>query len=565
MSDAIESEGPGNFVADLVREDLKQGHHGGRLCTRFPPEPNGYLHIGHAKSIVLNFGLAKLDAAGRCNLRFDDTNPSAEELEYAEAIERDLRWLGYDWGEQTFYASDYFEQLYTWAEDLVTRGLAYVDSQSGEQIREGRGDFHHPGVNSPFRDRSADESLDLLRRMRAGEFPEGAHVLRAKIDMQSKDLKKRDPIMYRILHAPHHRTGDAWHIYPIYDWAHGQSDAIEGVTHSVCTLEFQNHRPLYEWYLEAIGIPEADRPQQIEFARLNVGYTITSKRKLAQLVTEKHVAGWDDPRMPTLAGMRRRGYSPESIRAFCERVGVAKKDGVVDVTLLEHALREHLNATSPRAMAVLDPIEVLIENMPEDFEHVFSLPLDPADESRGTRDVPLTRTLYVERDDFMEDPPKKWWRLAPGGEVRLRGACLVTVKSVEHDDAGQVTRLVCTWDPDSLGGSAPDGRKVRGTVHWVSAKHAVDAEVRLYDRLFSEENPGAGDTDFLTQLNADSLKVITGAKLEPWLGTRDVEARVQFERVGYFCVDPDSAPDALVYNRTIALRDSWAKQAKKKG
>jgi len=556
MSDeAMEVEGPGNFVADKVRDDLAQGKFGGRLRTRFPPEPNGYLHIGHAKSIVVNFGLAALDPAGHCNLRFDDTNPSAEEVEYAEAIERDLRWLGYEWGE-TFYASDYFPQLYTWAEELVTRGLAYVDSQTMEQIREGRGDFHRPGVNSPFRERSAEESLDLLRRMRAGEFAEGTHVLRAKIDMQSKDLKKRDPIMYRILNAPHHRTGDAWHIYPIYDWAHGQSDAIEGITHSVCTLEFQNHRPLYEWYLEAIGIPEDERPHQYEFARLNVGFMITSKRKLLTLVTEKHVAGWDDPRMPTIAGLRRRGYTPEAIRGFCERTGVAKKDGLVDVTLLEHSLREHLNATSPRAMAVLDPIEVVIENMAEDFEHSFPLALDPVDESRGTRDVPLTRTLYVEREDFMEDPPKKWWRLAPGQEVRLRGACLITVKSVEHDDTGRVTRLVCEWDPESLGGSAPDGRKVRGTVHWVSAKHAVEAEVRLYDRLFTVEDPGADDTDFLTQLNPDSLQVVKGAKLEPWLGTRAVEDRVQFERVGYFCVDQDSRPDAVVYNRTIALRDS---------
>jgi len=558
----MEVEGPGNFVADKVRDDLAQGKFGGRLRTRFPPEPNGYLHIGHAKSIVVNFGLAALDPAGHCNLRFDDTNPSAEEVEYAEAIERDLRWLGYEWGE-TFYASDYFPQLYAWAEELVTRGLAYVDSQTMEQIREGRGDFHRPGVNSPFRERSAEESLDLLRRMRAGEFAEGTHVLRAKIDMQSKDLKKRDPIMYRILNAPHHRTGDAWHIYPIYDWAHGQSDAIEGITHSVCTLEFQNHRPLYEWYLEAIGIPEDERPHQYEFARLNVGFMITSKRKLLTLVTEKHVAGWDDPRMPTIAGLRRRGYTPEAIRGFCERTGVAKKDGLVDVTLLEHSLREHLNATSPRAMAVLDPIEVVIENMAEDFEHSFPLALDPVDESRGTRDVPLTRTLYVEREDFMEDPPKKWWRLAPGQEVRLRGACLITVKSVEHDDTGRVTRLVCEWDPESLGGSAPDGRKVRGTVHWVSAKHAVEAEVRLYDRLFTVEDPGADDTDFLTQLNPDSLQVVKGAKLEPWLGTRAVEDRVQFERVGYFCVDQDSRPDAVVYNRTIALRDSWAKMTNK--
>ena len=558
----MEVEGPGNFVADKVRDDLAQGKFGGRLRTRFPPEPNGYLHIGHAKSIVVNFGLAALDPAGHCNLRFDDTNPSAEEVEYAEAIERDLRWLGYEWGE-TFYASDYFPQLYAWAEELVTRGLAYVDSQTMEQIREGRGDFHRPGVNSPFRERSAEESLDLLRRMRAGEFAEGTHVLRAKIDMQSKDLKKRDPIMYRILNAPHHRTGDAWHIYPIYDWAHGQSDAIEGITHSVCTLEFQNHRPLYEWYLEAIGIPEDERPHQYEFARLNVGFMITSKRKLLTLVTEKHVAGWDDPRMPTIAGLRRRGYTPEAIRGFCERTGVAKKDGLVDVTLLEHSLREHLNATSPRAMAVLDPIEVVIENMAEDFEHSFPLALDPVDESRGTRDVPLTRTLYVEREDFMEDPPKKWWRLAPGQEVRLRGACLITVKSVEHDDTGRVTRLVCEWDPESLGGSAPDGRKVRGTVHWVSAKHAVEAEVRLYDRLFTVEDPGADDTDFLTQLNPDSLQVVKGAKLEPWLGTRAVEDRVQFERVGYFCVDKDSRPDAVVYNRTIALRDSWAKMTNK--
>ncbi|MCA9714751.1 MAG: glutamine--tRNA ligase/YqeY domain fusion protein [Myxococcales bacterium] len=556
---------PPNFIKELVEQDVAAGVRGGQVVTRFPPEPNGYLHIGHAKSICLNFGTAELGAPGRCNLRFDDTNPSTEDTSYVEAIQRDVRWLGFDWGARALYASDYFEQLYAWAIQLIEAGKAYVDSQSEEEIREGRGNFYKPGVESPHRGRSVEENLDLFARMRAGEFKDGEHVLRAKIDMQSKDVKLRDPLMYRIRHVAHHRTGDAWPIYPMYDWAHGQSDAIEGVTHSLCTLEFQNHRPLYDWFLGALGLDP--RPRQIEFARLNLGFMVMSKRKLLQLVQQGHVSGWDDPRMPTLAGMRRRGFTPEAIRSFCERIGVAKRDGVVDISLLEHELREDLNARSPRAMAVLRPLKVVIENYPEDQEDWFDVPVHPEYPERGTRRVPLTRELYVERDDYMEDPPRKWFRLGPGREVRLRGACLITCREAVRRENGELVELRCTWDPASRGGAAPDGRKVKGTLHWVSARHAVDAEVRLYDRLFSVENPLAHDdrpfTDFL---NPDSLEVLRGCKLEPGLKDATPGEPQQFERLGYFCADSvDSRADALVFNRTIALRDSWAKLAKKLG
>ena len=555
-----------NFIAEVVEDEVASGRD--RLVTRFPPEPNGYLHIGHAKSICTNFGLADALPGARCHLRFDDTNPATEDTEYVESIQADVRWLGFDWGEHLYFASDYFEQLYTMAEQLIRDGKAYVDSQSLDAIRDGRGNFHEPGTESPYRDRSVEENLGLFRRMRAGEFDDGAHVLRAKIDMASKDLKLRDPLMYRIRHATHHRTGDAWPIYPMYDWAHGQSDAIEGVTHSICTLEFQNHRGLYEWFLAQFD--HDDPPRQIEFARLNITYTVLSKRSLQKLVRAGHVRGWDDPRMPTIAGLRRRGISPTAIRAFCDRIGVSKRDSFVDVALLEHAIREDLNATSPRLMGVLRPLELIIENYPEGESEVFELPIDPGDASRGTRKVPFGRRLYVDHDDFMEVPAKKWWRLSPGREVRLRGACFVTVTDVEKNDAGEVIRLRATWDPESRGGSAPDGRKVKGTVHWVSADHAVDAEARLYDRLFTVENP-MGETDddgnardFIEFLNPEALTVLSGAKIEP--AVRDYAAfdRVQLERVGYFAVDPDTTDGSLVLNRTIALRDSWAKIAKKK-
>ena len=564
QGDARQDEGqPGNFVAEIVEADLARGATGGRLMTRFPPEPNGYLHIGHAKSIVLNFGLATLAPEGVCNLRFDDTNPETESTEYVESIQADVRWLGYDWGDRLYYASDYFPQLYAWAEKLVEKGLAYVDTRDEETIRATRGDFHTPGEDSPHRDRSVEENLKLLRAMKAGELEEGAAVLRAKIDMKSKDLKLRDPLMYRIKKVPHHRTGDEWCIYPMYDWAHGQSDAIEGVTHSVCTLEFINHHALYDWFLEALEIPEP--PKQIEFGRLNLTYTVLSKRKLQQLVSEGHVAGWDDPRMPTLAGMRRRGFTPEAIVRFCERIGVSKNDGVVDVGLLEHELREHLNATSRRIMGVLDPIKLVLTNYPEDQEDWFELENIPKQPEAGTRKVPFSKVLWVERDDFMKEAPKKWWRLAPGKEVRLRGAALVTCDEVIEDAEGNVVELRCTWDPESRGGTPADGRKVRGTIHWVSAKHAVDAEVRLYDRLFAAENPSSGEGGFLDHLNPKSLEVREGCKLEATARGMAPGTRVQLERLGYFVVDADSTDAALVFNRTITLKDSWAKIAKKLG
>ena len=552
-----------NFIHDLVEADIRDGKHGGQVVTRFPPEPNGYLHIGHAKSICLNFTTAELSDQGRCHLRFDDTNPEAEDTEYVESIREDVRWLGFDWGSHEYFASDYFERLYDCAVDLIKRGFAYVDSQSLEEIREGRGDFYRPGTNGPFRDRSVEENLDLLARMRAGEFDEGAHVLRAKIDMASKDVNLRDPLMYRIRKVTHHRTGDDWCIYPMYDYAHPMSDAFEGITHSVCTLEFAHHNPLYQWFVSHFDFDPM--PWQYEFARLNLTYTVMSKRLLKRLVEEGRVGGWDDPRMPTVAGMRRRGYTPAAIRRFAERIGVSRRDSVVDVGLLEHALREDLNATSPRTMAVLQPLKLVIENFPESEEVELVAPFSPNDESFGSRTLHLTREVFIERDDFMEEPIKKWFRLAPGKEVRLRYGALVTCNEVVKDDAGNVVELRCTWDPESKGGNAPDGRKVRGTIHWVSAKHAVDAEVRLYDRLFNDENPldEAHEGDFTDRINPSSLEVLQHAKLEPSLAARGPGERVQFERLGYFVVDPDSTRTHPVYNRTIQLKDSWSKQAKR--
>ncbi len=546
-----------NFIHDIIEEDRRVGRHGGKVHTRFPPEPNGYLHIGHAKSICLNFGTAQ-KYGGLCNLRFDDTNPTTEDPEYVESIQNDVRWLGFDWQDRKFYASDYFEKLYEYAEMLVQKDKAYVDSQSAEEIARQRGDFYRPGEDSPFRNRPVAESLELLRRMRAGEFADGTHVLRAKIDMRSGNLNLRDPVIYRIRRERHYRTGDTWKIYPMYDYAHALSDALEGITHSVCTLEFEDHRPLYEWCLEHLPVPA--RPQQIEFARLNLSYTVMSKRKFLQLVEKKLVDGWDDPRMPTIAGLRRRGYTPEAIRAFCDRIGVGKRDGVVDVALLEYILREDLNARSHRAMAVLKPLRVVIENFAEGQVEWFDAMNHPEYPELGTRKVPFARVLYIEQDDFREVPPKKWFRLAPGAEVRLRYACLVRCTSVVKDPAtGVVTELRCTWDPDSRGGTPKDGRKVKGTLHWVSAEHAIDAEVRIYDRLFSVENPNEGD-DLVRSLNANSLEVLRGAKLEPALENAVAGSHYQFERLGYFCPDSrDSKPGALVWNQTIGLRDSWAK------
>jgi len=548
---------PGNFIEErIVTENAAAVAQGGsvRVHTRFPPEPNGFLHIGHAKSICLNFGLAK-EFGGKCNLRFDDTNPETEETLFVRSIEEDVRWLGFEWSDHTYYASDYFEQLYGFAVRLIENGKAYVDSRSLEEIRATRGDFYKPGEDSPNRGRSVEENLDLFARMRAGEFPDGSHVLRAKIDMASPDVKLRDPVMYRIRRAHHHRTGDTWCIYPMYDWAHGQSDAIEGITHSICTLEFVNHRPLYHWFLDALALPH--HPEQIEFARLNLTFTVLSKRKLQELVAQKHVAGWDDPRMPTLAGLRRRGYTKEAIQAFCERIGVSTRDSLVDVALLEHALREDLNARSPRVMAVLRPLKVVIENMEEGAEQVFDAPYDPEKPDGPTRKVHLTREVWIERDDFAEVPAKKWFRLAPGQEVRLRSGCLVKCVGVVKNDQGEVTELRCTWDPASGGGTSPDGRKVKGTIHWVSAKHAVKAEVRLYDRLFRVENP-LKDEDYTQHLNPASLEVLPECFVEPSLADAKAGARVQFERIGYFAVDPDTRPRKLVFNRTIGLKDSWA-------
>ena len=551
----------GHFIRGIIEDDLKTGKYGGRVVTRFPPEPNGCLHIGHAKSICMNFGLAR-DYHGVCHLRFDDTNPSTEDVEYVESIQRDIRWLGFDWGKNLFYASDYYEQLYEFALQLINKGKAYVCELNAEEFKEYRGVPTLPGKDSPWRQRPVAESLDLLARMRAGEFDEGRYVLRAKIDMTSPNLHLRDPVIYRIKKESHHRTGVKWCIYPMYDFAHCLSDSIEKITHSICTLEFEVHRPLYDWILDALGVYH---PQQIEFARLNLSYTIMSKRKLQQLVENKLVAGWDDPRMPTLAGFRRRGWTAAAIRDFCERIGVTKFNSLTDVALLEHCLRDDLNKTARRAMAVLNPLRVVIDNYPEEQEEYFDAVNNPEDPSMGTRKVPFSRILYIEREDFMEQPPKKFFRLAPGQEVRLRYACLITCTGVVKDEkTGEIVELHCTYDPASRGGAAPDGRKVKGTIHWVSARHAFPAEVRLYDRLFLHDNPAeAGDGDaFMKYLNPNSLKVIAGY-LEPGLAGAKFGDRFQFERLGYFCVDMvDSAAGKPVFNRTVPLRDSWAKMEK---
>jgi glutaminyl-tRNA synthetase len=547
---------PLDFIRTIVADDLRSGKHGGRVATRFPPEPNGYLHIGHAKSICLNFGVAA-EFGGTCNLRFDDTNPTKEEVEYVESIQEDVRWLGFDWGARVYYASDYFEQLYAYAIHLIKNGKAYVDSLTSEDIREYRGTLTQPGKDSPYRNRPVDENLDLFGRMRAGEFADGAHVLRAKIDMASPNVNMRDPVLYRIRRAHHHRTGDAWCIYPMYDFAHPPSDALEKITHSLCTLEFEDHRPLYDWLIANLPVPA--QPQQIEFARLKLTYTVMSKRKLLELVQEERVSGWDDPRMPTIVGMRRRGYTAEAIRTFCDRIGVAKRENIVDVALLEHAVREDLNRRAPRVMGVIDPLKVVIENYPEGQTEDFEVTVNPEDPAAGTRKVPFSRVLYIERDDFREDPPKKYFRLAPGREVRLRGAFFVVCTGFDKDPAtGEITRLRCTYDPATRGGDAPDGRKVKATLHWVSAAHALDVEVRLYDRLFNSENPGAAG-DGHADLNPHSLEVRTGCKVEPSVARAPAGARYQFERLGYFCIDPDSTRDRLVFNRTVTLKDTWAR------
>jgi len=549
-----------DFIREIVAADNASGKHGGRVATRFPPEPNGYLHIGHAKSICLNFGVAR-DFGGACNLRFDDTNPVTEDVEYVDSIQADVKWLGFSWEDRLFYASDYFQQLYDCAERLINDGRAYVDDQTPDDIRRNRGTLTEPGTDSPNRTRSAAENLDLFRRMRAGEFPDGSRVLRAKIDMASPNFNMRDPVLYRIRRAHHHRTGDVWCIYPMYDYAHPISDAIERITHSICTLEFEDHRPLYDWLIHHLPLP--GKPQQIEFARLNLTYTVMSKRKLLQLVNEKRVHGWDDPRMPTLSGMRRRGYPPEAIRAFCDQIGVAKRENVIDVGLLEFCVREHLNRHAPRAMAVLRPLKVVIENFDEHRVEEMDVVNNPEDASAGTRKVPFSKVLFIEHDDFKEDPPKKFFRMAPGREVRLRNAYFITCREVIKDAAGAVVELRCTYDPATRGGDAPDGRKVQATLHWVSASHAVDAEVRLYDRLFTVENPGAGDADFLAQMNPQSLEVVKGCKLEPSLGALAAGSRVQFERLGYFCADRDGRPGHPVFNRTVTLKDAWAKIEKR--
>jgi len=530
----------------------------GRVHTRFPPEPNGYLHIGHAKAICLSFGIAAENKGGLCNLRFDDTNPIKEEEEYIEAIKEDVRWLGFDWEERLYFASGYFEQMYEYAVQLIRAGKAYVCDLTADEIREYRGTLTEPGKNGPYRDRGAEENLDLFEGMRAGEFPDGLRTLRAKIDMAHPNLNMRDPIMYRILHATHHRTGDKWCIYPTYDWAHGLEDSVEKITHSICTLEFENHRPLYDWYLDQLGVYHS---QQIEFARLNLSYTVMSKRKLLQLVQEGLVSGWDDPRMPTICGLRRRGYSPESIRNFCKRIGVNKFNSTVDIALLEHCVREDLNKTSPRVMAVLRPLKVIIDNYPEGKVEEMEAINNPEDPSAGTRKVPFSKELYIEREDFMESPPKKFYRLAPGREVRLRYAYFVTCTDVVKDENGQVVELHCTYDPATRGGDAPDGRKVKSTLHWVSAGHAIEAEVRLYEHLFTKGNPDnvAEGEDFKSNVNPKSLEVLTSCKVEPSLADAKPSDRFQFERLGYFCVDPDTTAGKLVFNRTVSLRDPWAR------
>jgi glutaminyl-tRNA synthetase len=546
---------PGDFIRTIVSQDVRAGRNGGRVATRFPPEPNGYLHIGHAKSICLNFGIAE-EFGGTCNLRFDDTNPTKEDVEYAQSIEEDVRWLGFSWDGEARFASDYFEQLYGYAVHLISQGHAYVDSLSADEMRQSRGTLTEPGRDSPYRTRSIEENLDLFGRMRAGEFEDGAHVLRARIDMASPNINLRDPVLYRIRREHHYRLGDAWCIYPMYDFAHPPSDAIEGITHSLCTLEFEDHRPLYDWLIDHLPVPA--KPRQIEFARLNLSYTVMSKRRLLELVEEGHVSGWDDPRMPTIVGMRRRGYTPQAIRMFCERIGVAKRENTVDVALLEHAVREDLNKTAPRVMGVLDPLRVVIENYPDGQVETFEVANNQEDQSAGARPVPFSRVIYIEREDFREDPPKKFFRLAPGREVRLRGAYFVTCTQVIKNDTGDISELRCTYDPKTRGGDARDGRKVKSTLHWVSAAHALDVEVRLYDRLFNSEAPGAAG-NFLGDLNPLSLEVLTGAKVEPSVADAAPGTRYQFERLGYFCVDLDSAPGNLVFDRTVTLKDTWAR------
>ncbi len=559
----VEEEGEGkslNFIEQIIEEELAEGKNGGRVHTRFPPEPNGYLHIGHATSICLNFGLAT-EYQGKCNLRFDDTNPSKEDVEYIDSIQQDIQWLGFQWEGEPHFASDYFQQLYDWAEKLILEGKAYVDDQPAEVISAQRMTPTEPGVNSPYRDRTPEENLDLFRRMKNGEFQAGEKVLRAKIDMASSNMLMRDPIMYRIMHVAHHRTGDKWCIYPMYDFTHGQSDYLEGITHSICTLEFEVHRPLYNWFLDQL-IDTEYRPRQIEFARRNLSYTVMSKRRLLELVQKGIVAGWDDPRMPTITGLRRAGYTPESIRNFAEKVGVARREIVVDMALLEFCVREHLNKIAPRVMAVLDPVRVVIDNYPEGQTETVEIENNPEDETAGTRMVPFSRELYIERDDFMENAPKKFFRMTLGNEVRLKGAYIVKCESVEKDAEGNITTIHCTYDADTRSGTgSASNRKVKGTLHWVSAPDAIEAEVRLYDRLFKDPDPaGHKDVDFKEFLNEDSLKVLTGCKLEPSLKEAKEGDRFQFQRLGYFCVDKDSKPGALVFNRTVGLKDTWAKQ-----
>ena len=555
VNDQPESK-PLNFIHQTIEDDNAIGKFKKRVHTRFPPEPNGYLHIGHAKSILLNYGTA-VKYNGKFNLRFDDTNPIKEEDEYVQSIIEDVKWLGADFEDRLFYGSDYFQKMYDYAVQLVNIGKAYVCDLSAEEIRNTRGSLTEAGSESPYRKRSIKENLDLFQRMKAGEFPDGTRTLRAKIDMASPNLNMRDPIMYRILHAAHHRTGDAWCIYPMYDWAHGLEDSIEGITHSLCTLEFEDHRPLYDWFLDEL---EAYRPQQIEFARLNLTYTVMSKRRLLELVRKKRVNGWDDPRMPTICGMRRRGYTPEAIQNFAERIGVAKRDSTVDVALLEFSVREHLNKIAPRYMGILNPLKVIIDNYPDDQEEFLEAINNPEDESAGTRKVPFSKEIYIEATDFMEDPPKKFYRLAPGTEVRLRYAYFITCTDIVKDADGNVIEVHCTYDPATRGGDSPDGRKVKGTIHWVSAKHAISAEVQLYDRLFTDENP-AGE-NYLDALNPDSLKILKNCPIEPALTNAKPGLRFQFERIGYFCIDPDTTDDKLVINRTVTLRDTWAKIAK---
>ena len=549
---------PSHFIRNIIEEDIKSGKFKGKVLTRFPPEPNGYLHIGHAKSICLNFGIAR-EFGGVCNLRFDDTNPIKEEEEYIQSIQKDLRWLGFDWGKQIFYASDYFDQLYEWAKKLIADGKAYVDDLTTQEMREYRGTLSQPGCESPYRNRSVRENLDLFQRMRNGEFENGSKILRAKIDMSSGNLNLRDPVLYRILKVQHHRTGDKWSIYPMYDFAHGQSDSIEGVTHSICTLEFEDHRPLYDWILDQL---EIHHPQQIEFARLNLTFTLLSKRKLSQLVEEKYVNGWDDPRMPTLSGLRRRGYTPKSIRDFCERIGVAKANSTAEIQLLEHCLREDLNQCAPRVMAVLHPLKIVIENYPEGHVEQLKAENNPEDPSVGTRSLPFTREIYIEQEDFMEDPPKKFFRLAPGKEVRLKYAYIIKCKEVVKNKFGEVIELRCYYDPNSKSGGTNSGRKVKGTLHWVSVCHSVNAEVRLYKHLFSFQNP-IEMHNLESALNPNGLEILTNCKVEPILGDPQSTVPYQFLRMGYFAVDPDSKPNEPVFNRTVTLRDTWAKEQKK--